>query len=58
LNASDPRDYVALTERLDEHTFSAGIDNIDDIRNPYDPHDIRGYLGDERVARRVADALE
>ena len=57
LNVTDPRDFVALTERLDEQTFLPGIENIDDVRNPLDPHDIRGYLADERVARRIAQAL-
>lgn len=57
LNASDPRDFVALAERLDARTFVGGIDNIDDVRNPFEPHDIRGYLADTRVVRRIIAAL-
>ena len=57
LNAADPRDFVALSERLDAQTFIDGIDNIVDISNQFDPHDIRGYLSDERVAKGIHDAM-
>ena len=58
LNAADERDVVALYARLDRNTFVGGIENISDVRNPDEHvHGIVGYLADEYVAARIADAV-
>ena len=58
-NASDERDVVALFARLDEKSFIGGIENLTDLKNPHDhPHGIGGYLGDKRVAAKIAAALD
>jgi len=56
-NVSDENDVVALYSRLDRHTFIEGIENISDVDNGDDPHDIAKYLEDTTVARKLAEAL-
>jgi hypothetical protein len=57
LNGNDPRDYVALFERLDEQTFAAEIENITDMHNSReDAHAIADYLSDPRVTKAIARA--
>jgi hypothetical protein len=57
-NAFDPNDAVALGRALDTNTFGPGIENIGDIANGADdPHDIRMYLKDRRVAEELARAV-
>ena len=58
-NALDERDVVALYP-LTERTFQVdpAIENKTDVRNfTRNRHGIVGYLADEDVARRIADAL-
>jgi hypothetical protein len=57
LNVSDERDFVALSSRLDRDTFIEGIENVSDVDNGDDPHNISRYLADSTVARRIADTL-
>ncbi len=57
-NASDPRDPIALFQRLDRDNFPAKIENVDDIKNPKgNPHGILGYLRDQFVSEKVANSL-
>ncbi len=57
-NGADERDPVALYARLDRDTFPAEIENLSDVHNPKDnPHGIAGYLSDETIARKIAEAL-
>lgn len=57
LNAVDPADVIALGQGLDKSNFADGIENILDIKNDDDnPHAIKGYLGDKRVAAAIAAA--
>jgi hypothetical protein len=57
-NAADERDIVALHARLDRSTFVGGIENLSDVRNPDDDvHGIVGYLADQLVVERLADAV-
>jgi hypothetical protein len=57
LNGNDQRDYVALFERLDEQTFAAEIENINDMHNSHaDAHAIADYLRDPRVTEAIARA--
>lgn len=56
-NVSDEDDVVALYSRLDRNTFIEGIENISDVDNGDEPHDIAKYLEDTNVARKLADAL-
>jgi hypothetical protein len=59
LNATDPRDVVALVETIDARTFGGNVDtqNIADIHNGSDPHSIERYLADQRVAAAIGSAL-
>jgi pimeloyl-ACP methyl ester carboxylesterase len=57
LNAVDPDDLIALGRGLDAANFTAGIENLSDIRNiPGDPHSIRGYIGDNRIGGAILSA--
>jgi pimeloyl-ACP methyl ester carboxylesterase len=57
LNAVDPDDLIALGRALDATNFTAGIENLLDIRNvPGDPHSIKGYIGDKRVSLAILAA--
>jgi pimeloyl-ACP methyl ester carboxylesterase len=57
LNAVDPDDLIALGRGLDATNFTAGIENLLDIRNvPGDPHSIKGYIGDKRVGQAILAA--
>lgn len=56
-NARDPHDIVALRP-LTETSFGVGspIENKNDVANSgKDAHDIRGYLSDPAVAKRIHD---
>jgi hypothetical protein len=54
VNAVDPDDLIALGRGLDATNFTAGIQNLLDIRNvPGDPHSIKGYIGDKRVNQAI-----
>jgi hypothetical protein len=54
LNAVDPDDLIALGRGLDPTNFTAGIQNLVDIRNvPGNPHSIQGYIGDKRVSQAI-----
>lgn len=59
LNAADVRDPIALFPRLDRNHYpEARIENISDVKNPPgDRHGIRGYLRDDLVVRRIAEAI-
>jgi hypothetical protein len=58
INASDPRDYVALYPVLDSATFAEEIENIADIQNsPGHAHSIGEYLRDSRLALAIYEAL-
>jgi hypothetical protein len=57
LNVSDERDVVALYARLDRDSFLEGIENISDVHNGDQPHDVARYLADTTLARRIAAAL-
>jgi hypothetical protein len=59
LNATDPRDVVALVEKLDARSFGGNVDteNITDIHNGGEPHSIERYLADSRVAAAIGSAL-
>jgi hypothetical protein len=57
LNASDEEDLVALYSHLDRKTFVEGIENITDVENGDQPHNIVRYLEDSTVARKIADVL-
>ena len=58
LNGLDQDDAVTIGRSLTEATFGSGIDNIDDIDNgDDDPHDVRKYLGDRRVAEALVRAV-
>lgn len=58
VNGSDPEDFVALKSELTESTFGTGAENFPDFENGYDnPHDIRGYLADKRIAVAIAEAI-
>jgi hypothetical protein len=57
LNAVDPDDLIALGRGLAATNFTAGIENLLDIRNvPGDPHSIKGYIGDKRVGQAILAA--
>jgi hypothetical protein len=58
LNGVDQDDAVTIGRCLTEATFGSGIDNIDDIDNgDDDPHDVRKYLGDHRIAEALVRAV-
>jgi hypothetical protein len=58
LNGLDQDDAVTIGRRLTEAAFGPGIDNIDDIDNgDDDPHDVRKYLGDRRIAEALVRAV-
>jgi pimeloyl-ACP methyl ester carboxylesterase len=57
LNVSDERDVVALYARLDRDSFLEGIENLSDVHNGDNPHDIARYFEDTTLARRIAAAL-
>lgn len=58
VNATDPRDIVALTEKLNADTFLPKIENISDISNGDEPHAIERYLADPRIAQKIHAALQ
>lgn len=58
LNAYDKDDFVALGQGLTRSTFAEGIENWGDVDNlKDDPHSIKGYLGDSKVAGAILKAL-
>jgi hypothetical protein len=58
LNGLDQDDAVTIGRSLTEATFGPGIDNIDDIDNgDDDPHDIRKYLSNHRIAEALVHAV-
>jgi hypothetical protein len=58
LNALDPDDAVTIGRALNTANFGDGVENIDDIENGSgDPHDIRMYLRDTRVADAIVRAM-
>ena len=58
INGADPEDFVALRTALAANDYGPDVENISDIENgPENPHDIEGYLGDERIAKAIADAI-
>jgi hypothetical protein len=58
LNGLDPDDAVTIGRSLTAATFGSGVDNIDDIDNgDEDPHDIRMYLRDRRIAEALMRAV-
>jgi hypothetical protein len=58
LNGLDPNDAVTLGRGIKETNFGPGIENIDDIKNGDNPHDVRQYLSDPRITQAVARALD
>src|SRR5262245_5126645 len=58
-NAMDPDDVVALHPLTKKHFDTGGtIDNHDQVKNHTDnQHSIGGYLDDEKVAKRIHEAL-
>lgn len=57
LNAVNPDDLIALGRGLDASDFTTGIENLLDIHNvPGNPHSIKGYIGDKRVAEATLAA--
>lgn len=58
LNGLDPNDAVTLGRGIKDTNFGPGIENIDDINNGDNPHDIRQYLSDPRIAEVLARALD
>lgn len=58
VNGADPEDFVALEVALTERTFAPGIVNYPDIENGHDdPHAVRGYLSDRRIAEEIARVI-
>ena len=57
VNVTDPKDIVALTEKLNADTFLPNIDNISDVANGEEPHAIERYLADPRVAQKIHAAI-
>ncbi len=59
VNACDPRDVVALVERLERPHFFDQIENITDVANPLgNAHGIGGYLRDAKVCRSLSQAFK
>lgn len=57
INGNDPRDYVALYEKLGG-AYSGGVEDVIDFRNRQDDaHQILDYLTDKRIAEAVHKAL-
>jgi hypothetical protein len=57
LNAVNVDDLIALGRGLDISNFTAGIDNLTDVRTvDDDPHSIKGYIGDKRVGETILAA--
>lgn len=58
VNGADPEDFVALRTELTNADFGPGIENYADIENGYDdPHSIKGYLRDARIAKAIAESI-
>lgn len=58
VNGADPADFVALRSELTADNFGVGIENYPDVHNdPNDPHEIRGYLNDARIAGAIARTI-
>lgn len=58
INGLDRDDAVTVGRALKANTFGPGIENIDDIENGNaDPHDIRRYLQDRRIAQAISKAV-
>jgi pimeloyl-ACP methyl ester carboxylesterase len=58
LNGLDLDDAVTIGRSLTDETFGPGIVNINDIDNGNDdPHDIRMYLSDRRIAEALVHAV-
>lgn len=59
INGVDPNDAVAIGRPLTADTFGDGIDNIENVNNGRDnPHDVRKYLSDRRIADSVMRLLD
>jgi pimeloyl-ACP methyl ester carboxylesterase len=57
VNAVDPDDLIALGRGLDATNFSTGIQNLLNIHNVHsDPHSIKGYIGDKRIAEAIVNS--
>jgi pimeloyl-ACP methyl ester carboxylesterase len=57
LNGLDRDDAVTIGRSLKDTTFGPGIENIDDIDNGDDAHDVSMYLRDRRVAEALVRAV-
>lgn len=58
VNGADPEDFVALKGELTVDTFGAGVVNFPDFENGHEnPHGIKGYLSDPRIATEIANAM-
>lgn len=58
LNGLDQDDAVTIGRALNAANFGEGVENVDDIENgSTDPHDIRMYLRDKRVAEAIVRAM-
>lgn len=59
LNAYDVDDFVSLGQGLTRGTFAEGIENWGEVENlKDDPHAIKGYLGDAKVAGALLKVLQ
>jgi hypothetical protein len=58
LNGLDRDDAVTIGRSLKDTTFGPGIENVDDIDNgDENPHDVRMYLRDGRIAEALVCAM-
>ncbi|RVL77067.1 hypothetical protein CN140_26950 [Sinorhizobium meliloti] len=58
VNGADPEDFVALRPALAAKDYGPDVENISDIENGWEnPHNITAYLGDDRIAKAIADAI-
>jgi hypothetical protein len=56
-NAVNVDDLISLGRGLDASNFTAGIDNLTDVRTvDDDPHSIKGYIGDKRIGGAILEA--
>lgn len=58
VNGADPEDFVALRPALAAKDYGPDVENISDIENGWEnPHNITAYLGDDRIAKAISDAI-
>jgi hypothetical protein len=55
LNGLDPNDAVTIGRPLGPTAFGADIENIEDVDNGSEPHDVSMYLRDVRIGKAIAD---